>query len=643
MNIPLVAGQIALLHVTLKTEEAFELYGGTEHGVFEVQQQSSNSWLVNVVSDNVASTTLSRYNVYVRQVSTGREWVIAGGKVIAAPRSAGVAGDKLAPIEYFVTVPVVDNAVDLTGSAIVTGVVGPRGFSAYEIACMEGFEGTEAEWLEYIRQQTATLAVEQVTPLMERAEVAATNAANSETQAGKYAAEAKREAETATVNATDAAQSANDAATSASQAQESASAASSDMVATNSFMHQTEAYAEAAEASAEVADQKAKAAESSASEAFGSATQAKASETAAATAATNAEASANRAANSASQAQGSASEAKASETAAATAAANAEASATAAASNAETSAKSATEAAKSAEQVVESASTINTHDVYWAAWFKRQTDLDNHFKNTKLDGFNYELPNLKIGRYAFFGTGLKKWSVALPLLEDGERMFANCPFTEWNLPLPKLQNANVMFGGYTAAKFSTWTVDLPSLIYAYVMFEAKPLTEFHGNLDKLKTAQGMFTRCSALTVFDSALPALSDAPEMFNACILNKESALNVFTTLPTYTSGTHRITVGIHIDHQGDADIAEAVAEAEGKGWTVTVQWNGTASAAGASTWGLRRQTIFARVIEREAVDGSICRVLDWGHYVTAPAGYEEFSSVEAAQQALGLTNENN
>ena len=70
------------------------------------------------------------------------------------------------------------------------GEEGPRGYSAYEIACQEGFEGTEAEWLEAMRQETSTLAVQQVTPLTKRAESAATEAANSETAAGENAEEA---------------------------------------------------------------------------------------------------------------------------------------------------------------------------------------------------------------------------------------------------------------------------------------------------------------------------------------------------------------------------------------------------------------------------------------------------------------------
>ena len=599
-NIELIEG--------LKHELSFVLTGVDDVGDFEpfgyVSPLGCNhqSCKIEKIDESYFMPALKNgiynYQIFVKQLSTNKDFLTLEGKIEVKNSLMAENNTSLGETELLVSFDA--NTTEIH-CEITKGLKGDNGLSTYEIAKEHGFIGTEKEWLNSLKEDAASIAINEVKPMVEYV-----GSAVEEIEAKKEVIlSAQNEIEENKNIVLENSYKAENSATNAKVSEENAEA-NKEKVEELHFEIQelnleTKINAQKAETSANSAANSEQISVAKANAASVSETNAEQSATAAATSASNAETSANSAA------------------------------------------KSATNAANSAEQVVESAGTINAHDVYWAAWFKRQTDLDNHFKNTKLDGFNYELPNLKIGRYAFFSTGLKKWSVALPLLEDGEGMFANCPFTEWNLPLPKLQNANVMFGGYTAAKFSTWTVDLPSLIYAYVMFEAKPLTEFHGNLDKLKTAQGMFTRCSALTVFDSALPALSDAPEMFNACILNKESALNVFTTLPTYTSGTHRITVGIHIDHQGDADIAEAVAEAEGKGWTVTVQWNGTASAAGASTWGLRRQTIFARVIEREAVDGSICRVLDWGHYVTAPAGYEEFSSVEAAQQALGLTNENN
>ena len=197
MDISIISGQLALLHVKLEPGDGFEVYGGTSEDGLRVERQSESEWLVTMDEQDVAGRPLVRYNLYARQVASGREWAILGGKVMVSQRTATVPGDKLAPVEYFVTVPVVENAVDLTGAAIVTGIVGPRGYSAYEIAVMEGFEGTEAEWLESMRQQTATLAVEQVTPLMEQAETAAQEAKRESRNAASYTNEARKQASAA--------------------------------------------------------------------------------------------------------------------------------------------------------------------------------------------------------------------------------------------------------------------------------------------------------------------------------------------------------------------------------------------------------------------------------------------------------------
>lgn len=194
MDVSIISGQLALIHVKLEPGEGFEVYGGTSEDGLRVEQQSDGEWLVTLDEQDVGRRPLVRFNLYARQISSGREWVVLGGKILVAPRTADVPGDKLAPVEYCITIPVVENAVDLTGAQIVTGIVGPRGYSAYDIAVMEGFEGTAAEWLESMRQQTATLAVEQVTPLMERAETAAD-------KSEREAAAAKTEQETAAAHA----------------------------------------------------------------------------------------------------------------------------------------------------------------------------------------------------------------------------------------------------------------------------------------------------------------------------------------------------------------------------------------------------------------------------------------------------------
>lgn len=266
------------------------------------------------------------------------------------------------------------------------------------------------------------------------------------------------------------------------------------------------------------------------------------------------------------------------------------------------------------------------------------------FRNCRsLTNWDIDLPALTHGQYMFYNTGLTEWTSALPLLKYGERMFPWAKFTEWTVKLPNLEDGSVMFA---AVPLAVWTVDLPNLTQGYVMFEKKPMTEFHGNLDKLSKAQGMFTNSKELSIFDSALPALSDAPEMFNACILNKESALNVLTDLPTYMSGTHRITVGIHTDHQYDEEVLAAIEAATAKGWTVTTQWNGTAT-SGVATLDL--DMIYAKSEQDENgnyVDANNARyTVDWGHMVTSPdgtpseIGYELFYSLDEALMKWGLT----
>ena len=130
--------------------------------------------------------------------------------------------------------PVAEGTVDYTLNATLDSIdalhvdielpPGPRGWSAYEIAVQEGFEGTESEWLEHMRQQTATLAVERVTPLMERAETAADKSENE-------AAAAKTEQEAATAAKTDAEAAKLAAQTSERNAKASADAAAADKTA----------------------------------------------------------------------------------------------------------------------------------------------------------------------------------------------------------------------------------------------------------------------------------------------------------------------------------------------------------------------------------------------------------------------------
>ena len=127
MNIQLIAEQIGRIHLTLETTDAFEVYGGTWLGAFEVSQTGTAQWTLTVREQLVAAAPLRDYKVYARQLATGREWEVLSGKILVSARTAAVPADKLAPVEYFVTVPVVDHDVDAVGSTIVQGIPGPKG------------------------------------------------------------------------------------------------------------------------------------------------------------------------------------------------------------------------------------------------------------------------------------------------------------------------------------------------------------------------------------------------------------------------------------------------------------------------------------------------------------------------------------
>lgn len=126
MNIDLISGQIALLHITLETAEPHELYGGTTRGAFSFERDGE-TWHVTAREEAVAGVPLCNYDIYARELSTGREWVILSGKIIVKPRTASVPDDKLHPVEYFVTVPVRNSQVDAAGNVIVQGIPGPKG------------------------------------------------------------------------------------------------------------------------------------------------------------------------------------------------------------------------------------------------------------------------------------------------------------------------------------------------------------------------------------------------------------------------------------------------------------------------------------------------------------------------------------
>ena len=123
---------------------------------------------------------------------------------------------------------------------------------------------------------------------------------------------------------------------------------------------------------------------------------------------------------------------------------------------------------------------------------------------------------------------------------------------------------------------TSFVSNLSSLTIGSSMFAAcKALTSFGRYLYSLTGGNYMFYSCSSLQSFSSDLPSLTTGTFMFEDCILNKASALRILRTIPSYTSGTHKLTLGMAAALNGDADITAALTAASEKGWTVTAQYN--------------------------------------------------------------------
>lgn len=295
--------------------------------------------------------------------------------------------------------------------------------------------------------------------------------------------------------------------------------------------------------------------------------------------------------------------------------------------------------------------------------------VDANYKSdlTASRAWVYPLPELVNGESAFSGASLTAFHAKLPKCQNVTQLLYNCPLEgKLKFSFPVATVATQFAGNSTGRKYTEIEVDAPLLTsvqnvftnysgndqlkkivlkaeratnYNNVAQKSYALIEFYSYDAKVTSSRYGFDSCSKLEIFDCNLSNLSDGTGMFQGCILSKTSALNVLNGIPKHSSGTHAITVGIHVDYKNDADIATAVSNAESKGWTVTVQWNGTAGTSTASTFGMRRQTIYARTAEMETPDG-METVLDWGHYVTnwEENGYLEFASVEAACEYWGL-----
>lgn len=281
--------------------------------------------------------------------------------------------------------------------------------------------------------------------------------------------------------------------------------------------------------------------------------------------------------------------------------------------------------------------------------------INPDFKNdlTSDKEWCYPLTGLVSGSLAygsqdgFCDTPVVSATYYCPNMTTASFLFWNCrKLKKVHFYAPKLTRAANIFRWCYALEEVTG--DLSSLDYSWDHFLGGcNLKKWTIPLPKLTTATSFFNGNEQLSEIEVEFPSLLNAPTFTGGCILNKASVLRICNSIPAYTSGTHEITLGIHIDHQNDADVLAAIDNATAKGWTVTAQWNGTATSGIAL---LDLEEIYVKVLESEYGEytdenGNRC-TLDWGHIITSPEGktpeelgYTPYLSLDEAKSELGLT----
>jgi hypothetical protein len=195
-------------------------------------------------------------------------------------------------------------------------------------------------------------------------------------------------------------------------------------------------------------------------------------------------------------------------------------------------------------------------------------------RNTIILDDNYTFEKLTNGTAMFYGDGYW-WCLQ------------KCPK---NLSFKNATNLNNCFSLSSVNNASA----------SFTFFQTKDI------MANLVSANYMFTNQNKLSSlypdYESfSLPKLSTATGMFNKCILDKLSIVKLSNALPDWSNdtATHNITIGCHIDHKYDPEVNLALKKLQSsyitpieelggslsetvttdKGWTITVQWNGTAT----------------------------------------------------------------
>ena len=264
--------------------------------------------------------------------------------------------------------------------------------------------------------------------------------------------------------------------------------------------------------------------------------------------------------------------------------------------------------------------TFDGEWIYPLSNFNHTSSRNDLFYNNKnLKHIDCAMPKLTNISYCFVGSGLKTAKLIFDKITD-EISFYTCGDLE-EVEIEVKNCSRFTFCGCKNLKKA-------------VFDSAK---QVHGN-DSFSLT---YTKGDGIPM---SYPNLQSGSGMFSNCSLKAKHVIIFLNSIPSWNNDTtHNLTVGIHIDHQTDEDVLTAISNAETKGWTMTVQWNGTPTASTATSYSLRKPMIYAKIINTQSPEEYFKQKLDWGHYVTnwEENGYQEFSSLEEAYEYFGIEPE--
>lgn len=177
----------------------------------------------------------------------------------------------------------------------------------------------------------------------------------------------------------------------------------------------------------------------------------------------------------------------------------------------------------------------------------------------------------------------------------------------------------------------------PTMLHntAGFVYDCPKLTKLEVYVPTITNLKNWCAGCKSLSHFRFLTPLKNQllySQDTWKDCVLDVASVQNIAENLPTMTELTSTI-IGIDAAYQNDEGISEALALLVSKNWDIALQTNQSPTSTASSTYSLRGKSIYAKMVE---IDGEM--ELCWGHYVTHPEHYQEFSSLEDAYAHFGL-----